>query len=165
MNSIRFCTVLSAMLAAVSLASCSGSTGSGEAQGAQTLCTNSCQFPNDGECDDGGTASETSLCAYGTDCGDCGSRMDDQSNGVGGGGSCAWNGNCSTRAPAGSYDCLNDDLTLVTCINGVWEEVADCSGFFQGNRTCTCKGGCGTETVVCSFAFEICGGQEYPTTP
>ena len=36
-------------------------------------------------------------------------------------------------------------------------------GFFQGARTCTCKGGCGVDTTTCSFAFETCGGQRYET--
>ena len=38
------------------------------------LCDNSCSYPFDGECDDGGPGYITSLCAFGTDCGDCGSR-------------------------------------------------------------------------------------------
>jgi hypothetical protein len=155
-----------AILMMSALCGCSSSDSSGGGtQGGQTLCTNTCTFPNDGECDDGGSSSITTLCQFGTDCGDCGNRTGNGSNGGTSGKSCAWNGNCSTMAPEGSYDCLNDDRTLVTCIDGNWETVANCGGFFQGNRTCTCKGGCGTETVVCSFAFEICGNQEYPTTP
>ena len=38
------------------------------------LCTNTCRFPNDGDCDDGGPGAVYSLCTYGTDCGDCGTR-------------------------------------------------------------------------------------------
>ena len=37
-------------------------------------CSNSCFASHDMDCDDGGYGSEYSLCAYGTDCGDCGSR-------------------------------------------------------------------------------------------
>lgn len=39
-----------------------------------TLCSNTCTYAFDGECDDGGWGSEYSLCSIGTDCGDCGTR-------------------------------------------------------------------------------------------
>ncbi len=38
------------------------------------LCADSCAYPSDGECDDGGSGAATELCAYGTDCADCGPR-------------------------------------------------------------------------------------------
>lgn len=38
------------------------------------LCTNTCSFSNDGDCDDGGPGADFNLCALGTDCADCGSR-------------------------------------------------------------------------------------------
>ena len=41
---------------------------------AQTLCTNTCEYAHDGECDDGGANSLYDLCALGTDCSDCGPR-------------------------------------------------------------------------------------------
>ncbi|MEM7136262.1 MAG: hypothetical protein AAF500_06785 [Myxococcota bacterium] len=145
--------------AGMALIACGDSSGEGSGS---ALCSNTCDFPRDGECDDGGDGSVTTLCSFGTDCDDCGAR---QSQGSAGGASCQWNGNCSTVAPPGSYDCLGDDNTLVTCIDGSWEVVADCSGFFSGSDRCSCKGGCGTETVECSFAFDICGSQQYPTTP
>jgi hypothetical protein len=50
----------------------SGSGGGSSSSGA--LCTNTCEYANDGDCDDGGPSSDTSLCDYGTDCGDCGTR-------------------------------------------------------------------------------------------
>jgi hypothetical protein len=40
----------------------------------EPLCTNTCQFANDGLCDDGGPGSDYSVCEYGTDCADCGPR-------------------------------------------------------------------------------------------
>ena len=43
-------------------------------------CTNTCSYPSDGDCDDGGPGSEYSNCYLGTDCVDCGSR--DSSLGV-----------------------------------------------------------------------------------
>jgi len=41
---------------------------------AQVLCTNTCAYANDGECDDGGTNSLYDLCELGSDCNDCGPR-------------------------------------------------------------------------------------------
>lgn len=38
------------------------------------VCANTCAYANDGECDDGGPASLNALCAYGSDCRDCGAR-------------------------------------------------------------------------------------------
>jgi hypothetical protein len=35
------------------------------------LCNNLCMTPRDGECDDGGPGSLTSICPYGSDCADC----------------------------------------------------------------------------------------------
>lgn len=38
------------------------------------LCSNTCSYAGDGDCDDGGPGSDFSLCEYGTDCEDCGCR-------------------------------------------------------------------------------------------
>lgn len=38
------------------------------------LCTNTCRFAHDGDCDDGGPGADFDLCEYGTDCADCGPR-------------------------------------------------------------------------------------------
>ena len=37
-------------------------------------CSNLCAYSHDGECDDGGPGSDTSVCELGTDCTDCGGR-------------------------------------------------------------------------------------------
>lgn len=42
--------------------------------GSGGLCSNTCAWANDGECDDGGPGSLYDVCDYGTDCGDCGTR-------------------------------------------------------------------------------------------
>lgn len=97
------------------------------------------------------------LLLHGSGCGD------DSAGGGAFAGGCEWNGNCSIPAPNGAYDCLNDDATLVQCINGNWEFVVGCDSFVSGNRACTCKGGCGTDTVECSFAFDVCGGTQFDT--
>ena len=41
------------------------------------LCTDTCLYAYDGECDDGGPGSDYSVCDYGTDCFDCGERDTD----------------------------------------------------------------------------------------
>ena len=38
------------------------------------VCTNTCQFAFDGECDDGGIGSVYAICDVGSDCSDCGPR-------------------------------------------------------------------------------------------
>ena len=40
----------------------------------QQLCSNDCNWHGDGECDDGGEGSLYNVCAFGTDCTDCGPR-------------------------------------------------------------------------------------------
>jgi hypothetical protein len=56
----------------------SGSGGSGGSGGSQEppggRCENTCRWPNDGACDDGGPGSQFGACPFGTDCGDCGPR-------------------------------------------------------------------------------------------
>ncbi|MFK7986977.1 MAG: hypothetical protein AB8I08_13210 [Sandaracinaceae bacterium] len=41
---------------------------------AASICSDTCTWANDGECDDGGFGAEYAGCALGTDCGDCGPR-------------------------------------------------------------------------------------------
>lgn len=38
------------------------------------ICDNTCHWPGDGSCDDGGPDSDWDVCAYGSDCDDCGPR-------------------------------------------------------------------------------------------
>lgn len=45
------------------------------------LCSNTCQYAYDGECDDGGPNSQYSLCDCGTDCADCAERAEADCNG------------------------------------------------------------------------------------
>ena len=41
------------------------------------LCTNTCNYDADGDCDDGGVGSNYDACSYGTDCADCDGRRPD----------------------------------------------------------------------------------------
>ena len=38
------------------------------------VCDNACRWSYDGECDDGGPGAQHAVCAYGSDCYDCGAR-------------------------------------------------------------------------------------------
>lgn len=42
----------------------------------EELCDDTCFWPADGECDDGGDGSVNNYCAFGTDCTDCGIRKE-----------------------------------------------------------------------------------------
>ena len=42
---------------------------------ADAICTETCEYSNDGGCDDGGPGANFSLCDFGTDCRDCGFRV------------------------------------------------------------------------------------------
>ncbi|MCA9557594.1 MAG: PQQ-dependent sugar dehydrogenase, partial [Myxococcales bacterium] len=41
------------------------------------LCADTCDWPGDGACDDGGPGASFDVCAFGTDCTDCGARVMD----------------------------------------------------------------------------------------
>lgn len=46
------------------------------------MCSNTCRWANDGECDDGGVGAQYRVCGFGTDCNDCGSRNESQRRGL-----------------------------------------------------------------------------------
>ena len=52
------------------------------------LCDDSCPYPSDGDCDDGGSESLFDLCDLGTDCSDCGPRWDADGDGYDSGEDC-----------------------------------------------------------------------------
>ncbi|NQV52861.1 MAG: hypothetical protein HQ500_06740 [Flavobacteriales bacterium] len=41
----------------------------------EELCDDTCYWPADGVCDDGGEDSANDYCKFGTDCADCGTRI------------------------------------------------------------------------------------------
>jgi hypothetical protein len=65
------------------------------------ICENTCRYLNDGDCDDGGLNSDYSLCAFGSDCGDCGPReapvlCNEACNN-------RWDGTCQDGGPGAEY--------------------------------------------------------------
>ncbi|MGE0789791.1 MAG: hypothetical protein AB7S26_29225 [Sandaracinaceae bacterium] len=73
------------------------------------LCSDTCTYANDGECDDGGPGSTYSDCALGTDCGDCGSReagaSPEPAMSMGCSDTCTWarDGQCDDGGPGSVY--------------------------------------------------------------
>ena len=45
------------------------------------LCDDTCFDAGDGYCDDGGPNAEYNICGFGTDCSDCGARLDNDGDG------------------------------------------------------------------------------------
>ncbi len=69
---------------------------------------------------------------------------------------CAWNANCTSIAPDGAYDCIDD--TIVECVEGKWETVIDCSKTQNSKGyACRCSGGCSLDYTQCKFGFSNCG--------
>lgn len=97
----------------------------GGGSGTAGLCTNTCRYAYDGDCDDGGPNADYSLCALGTDCADCGVRYSSGSGsgsgssgssdgGTGGGGStseCTFNSSCPSRHVCRSGRCVRVECT------------------------------------------------------
>lgn len=80
------------------------------------------------------------------------------------GAACIWHGNCSTTAPQGAFDCSGN--SVVRCENGSWKTVVGCGTLENGDGySCTCKGGCGARTTVCSYASDVCEGYSFGTLP
>jgi len=99
-----------------------------------TLCSDTCMYAGDGECDDGGPGALWAECALGSDCSDCGVReaggsVDTDSGDTGQDTAVA----CSGSGAAGSYPDGSDDfngLQVSYAINGVClDEGTDSDGF------------------------------------
>jgi hypothetical protein len=97
---------------------------------AAITCSNSCQFngkpvTGDGRCDDGDTFSSASaLCAWGTDCTDCGPRSGNETIGNPGD-LCQYSLNCA--GGTGSPDTANTWCVNLTSRPGVARCMPDCS--------------------------------------
>ncbi len=94
------------------------SVDSGSDDGADSgglLCMDTCDWAGDGVCDDGGPGAEYDVCAYGTDCADCGPREDES-------------GDDASDEPAGNPIDLTEGKVLVSD-GGVTIEVQPNSGY------------------------------------
>ena len=124
---------------------CSGGSGGdgggsgGGGGGTTSLCSNTCQFANDNECDDGGEDSTFDGCQLGTDCNDCGTRIVPNGGGSadGGGGD-----GCPGGCPIGQ-SCIIDE-----CVdnggggsdNGEYGDACACEGTGVPNTYVQCSG-------------------------
>ena len=110
------------------------------------ICTNSCEFANDGECDDGGEGADFDECSLGTDCGDCGPRTVDTNTGTADAGS-------GQGCPGGCP--VNQSCILDECVDN--NNGGDDNG--EEGDTCSCDGtGVENTYVQCSGTSDGCTG-------
>ena len=72
----------------------------------EMICSNTCEYADDGDCDDGGPGSDYDLCDYGTDCNDCGPRPPIENDEIICTDTCehANDGDCDDGGPDSDYD-------------------------------------------------------------
>jgi hypothetical protein len=104
----------------------------------QCSCDDTCIYAFDGECDDGGTDSDTSICSVGTDCYDCGMRCGSSSSSrSSSSSSSSSSGTCSTSGSSSS-----DDSALCSGFAAAQTAAENKHMWCQGNNTgsglCTC---------------------------
>lgn len=91
-----------------------------------SYCSDSCDYSYDGVCDDGGLGAEYSICTYGTDCSDCGSRSADGSAGSSGMStqanpeSCGPLSSAATRCPGSCSTADNPARWMVFLVCVLW---------------------------------------------
>jgi len=106
------------------------------------LCTNTCRWAGDGECDDGGPRSLYSVCDYGSDCDDCGPRSESDRPTTGSG-SGSGSGGCSLTCSSDSftYSCATGSSTTnySYCSNG---NVSSVRVSYTNGHTVTCTLSC-----------------------
>ena len=134
---MRIGTIGTVVLAvvAVSFWGCALETADDIASG-ETLCTDTCRWAGDGECDDGGSGSLYSVCEYGTDCMDCGPR-----EGTGGSGGDPSGCNLTCSGDGFYYSCASSSSTTTYsyCSNGNPSSVRVA---FSNGHTVTCTLNC-----------------------
>jgi len=132
MKQSRTLRLILPLAAAVGCSGGGSTTGTGNPPATTTLCTDSCPYAGDGECDDGGPGAAYAVCELGTDCADCGPRTvqtstDSPATGTGGGSSSTldwYTSPCSdlggTETPLGAcvIPCTTDaDCTIAPATN------------------------------------------------
>lgn len=107
------------------------------------ICTNTCTFAGDSECDDGGPGSVFSGCSFGTDCQDCGPRPD---------GYLCFN-DCST-ASDGDCDDGGSGSEYSLCSYG--HDCVDCGGRGSSSSSPPPPASCGATHCMGSCAADTC---------
>ena len=123
----RYAFAVGTLAASVAVVGCGADSGDGPNQAdpdtgidtsaAAPLCSNTCEYASDGDCDDGGPGSDFSVCEFGTDCNDCGPRQNDTQIGdwqrgeeaatIGPEGGVLQVGDVLLTVPAGAFDSEN----------------------------------------------------------
>lgn len=106
----------------------------GESSG--SLCTDTCRFAYDGECDDGGEGAITGLCGLGTDCGDCGARS------AGGPPPMMMEGDECPEGCGGDEVCVRMHGCLSLCETGGDCASGCCAGLTSGRSACAAPSYC-----------------------
>ncbi len=126
---------------------------------AGSVCENTCEYADDGECDDGGPDSITSICTFGSDCGDCGPR--DPS-------SCVPDCEGATCGDNGCGGTCGECTAPATCMGGTCGVCEpDCEGLACGDDGCggscgECGSGASCDRGACrtpSCAGRVCGSD------
>ena len=123
--------------------SSSGGSSSGGSSSGGGICTNTCQYANDGVCDDGGPGSTYNVCTYGTDCNDCGIRYGTSSSGGSSSGSSSSSGGGTTGQlmvyNTNSQPCPpGAGSTISVYIDGVY--AGGLSSYFTSTPSCGASG-------------------------
>ena len=104
------------------------------------LCTDTCHYESDGDCDDGGQGAEYSSCELGTDCADCGSRVASSSLPPSLMPSSASPAPPCLNSDNGATDSYNDDCAFYST-HPQWCNTGDDSDFTSNTMCCVCGGG------------------------
>ncbi len=114
-----------------------------------SLCQNDCPFAFDGECDDGGVGAVFDVCAFGSDCSDCGPRGELQVI------SCQESADCAQGEFCAASTLLC--TPFISCSN-------NCMYAFDGECD---DGGVGSLSGVCTFGEDCsdCGQRDVDDIP
>jgi hypothetical protein len=105
-----------------------------------TLCTETCEYTNDGACDDGGPDSMFSVCDFGTDCIDCGPRDPSM---------CTPDCDGATCGPDGCGGMCGTCGAMEMCVAGTCESCECMPGQCGTNA-------CGMDCGMCMGSMEMC---------
>ena len=140
------------------------------------LCDDACRFSRDGECDDSGPGSDSSTCAFGSDCHDCGERAQEDLGAFMCTNRChsRRDGHCDDGGPGAKFktcdfgtDCedCGPRMAGATCTDG---KVKMCGSGCMFSKDGRCDdGGPGSRYESCTLGSDCddCGPRETPCGP
>lgn len=104
----------------------------------ETECSDTCQYANNGVCDDGGPNSVSQLCDCGTDCADCGERLTIDCNNISSssssGGSSSGGSSSSSSSGSSSSSSSSGGGYSASQVVGIWQQtIPDFTAFIFCN--------------------------------